>query len=62
MDELLDERVAEVLDGLPLLRREANLVEEAANLVGSNAFDAVVRVSNMSSSVQFQSMPFPLPR
>ena len=41
MNELLDERVAEVLDGLRLLRRKAELVEQAANLMGSNAFDAV---------------------
>ena len=42
MNELLDERVAEVLDCLRLLRRKPELVEEAANLMGSNAFDAVV--------------------
>jgi hypothetical protein len=41
MDELLDERVAEVLDGLPLLRRKAKPVEQAANLMGSNVLDAV---------------------
>ena len=40
--QLLDEQAAEVLDGLPLLRRKARqLVEEAANLISSNAFDAV---------------------
>jgi hypothetical protein len=50
MNELIDERVAEVLDSLPLLRRRAKLVEEAANLMGSNAFDAVVWIFRMSSS------------
>jgi hypothetical protein len=34
--------VAEVLDGLRLLRRRAELAQEAANLMGSNGFDAVV--------------------
>jgi hypothetical protein len=41
MNELLDERAAKVLDSLLLLRRKAKLVEEAANLTSSNAFDAV---------------------
>ena len=40
-NELLDERAAKVLDSLLLLRRKAKLVEEAANLTSSNAFDAV---------------------
>jgi hypothetical protein len=48
MNQLLDERVAEVLDGLSLLRRKAELAQEAANLMGSNAFDAVGWVSSMA--------------
>jgi hypothetical protein len=40
-NELLDERAAKVLDSLLLLGRKAKLVEEAANLTSSNAFDAV---------------------
>jgi hypothetical protein len=40
-NELLDERAAEVLDGLLLLWRRAKLVKEAANLLNSNAFDIV---------------------
>ena len=40
-NELLHQRAAEVLDSLPLLGRKAKLVEEAANLTSSNAFDAV---------------------
>ena len=40
-NELLDKRAAEVLDSLPLLGRKAKLVEEAANLTSSNAFDTV---------------------
>jgi hypothetical protein len=50
MNELIDERVAEVLDGLGLLRSKAKLVEQAANLMSSNAFDAVVWIFSMSSS------------
>jgi hypothetical protein len=50
MDELLEERAAEVLDGLSLLRREAKLTEEATNLMVSNAFDTVGGVFSMSSS------------
>jgi hypothetical protein len=41
MNELLNERAAEVLDSLLLLGRKAKLVEEAANLTSSNALDAV---------------------
>ena len=41
MNELLNERVAKVLESLRLLWRKAKLVEEAANLASSNAFDAV---------------------
>jgi hypothetical protein len=41
MNELLNERAAEVLDSLLLLGRRAKLVEEAANRTSSNAFDAV---------------------
>ena len=48
MNQLLDEQVAEVLNGLPLLRRKAKLAQEAANLMGSNAFDAVGWVSSMA--------------
>jgi hypothetical protein len=48
MNQLLDERVAEVLDGLLLLRRKAKLVEQAANLMGSHGFDAVVWLSSVS--------------
>jgi hypothetical protein len=55
MNELLDEGVAEVLDCLRLLRRKPELVEEAANLMGSNAFDAVVWLSSMSSSAQIST-------
>ena len=40
-NELLNEREAKVLDSLRLLGRKAKLVEEAANLTSSNAFDAV---------------------
>ncbi len=53
MNELLDERVAEVLDCLRLLRRKAKLAQEAANLMSSNGFDAVVWISSMSSSAHF---------
>jgi hypothetical protein len=53
MNELIDERVAEVLDGLGLLRSKAKLVEQAANLMSSNAFDAVVWILSMSSSAHF---------
>lgn len=41
MNEFLDERAAEILDNILLLGRKAKLVEEAANLASSNAFDAV---------------------
>jgi hypothetical protein len=41
MNELLNERAANVLDSLLLLRRKAKLAQEAANLTSSNAFDAV---------------------
>jgi hypothetical protein len=41
LNELLDERAAEVLDSLLLLGRRAKLAQEAANLTSSNAFDAV---------------------
>jgi hypothetical protein len=40
-NELLNEREAKVLDSLRLLGRKAKLVEEAANLTSSNAFNAV---------------------
>jgi hypothetical protein len=50
MNHLLDERVAEVLDGLRFLWRKPELVEQAANLMSSNAFDAVVWIFSMSSS------------
>jgi hypothetical protein len=53
INQLLDERVAEVLDGLRLLRRKPELVEQAANLMGSNGFDAVVWIFSMSSSAHF---------
>jgi uncharacterized protein YybS (DUF2232 family) len=62
MNELIDERVAEVLDGLGLLRSKAKLVEQAANLMSSNAFDAVVWILSMSSSAISQCMPFPITR
>jgi hypothetical protein len=55
MNELIDERVAEVLDCLRLLWRKPELAEEAANLMGSNAFDAVVWLSSMSSSAQIST-------
>jgi hypothetical protein len=42
MYKLVDKRVAEALDDLRLLRRKAKLIEEAANLMDSNALDAVV--------------------
>jgi hypothetical protein len=48
MNELLDERVAEVLDGLRLLWRKADLAEEAANLMSTNGFDAVVWIFSIS--------------
>jgi hypothetical protein len=65
MNELLDERVAEVLDGLRLLRRKAELAEQAANLMSSNAFDAVVWIFSMLPIAHFSkhalSTP-PVPR
>ena len=59
MNELLDERVAEVLDGLTLLRRKAKLAYEAANLMGSNGFDALGWVSSMAPFAHPQLMPVP---
>ena len=59
IDELVDECAAEVLDGLRLLQRKAKLAEEAANLMVSNAFDAVGGVFSLWSSAHIsQSMPF----
>jgi hypothetical protein len=42
MYKLVDKRAAETLDDLRLLRRKAKLIEEATNLMDSNALDAVV--------------------
>jgi hypothetical protein len=62
MNELPDERVAEVLDGLRLLRRRAELVEQAANLMYSNGFDAVVWIFSMSPSAHFSTHALSTPR
>ena len=47
IDKIVDQCAAEVLDGLRLLQRRAKLVEDAANLIGSDAFGAVVWVFSM---------------
>src|SRR5215211_3312621 len=55
VEELLDERAAESFDGLRLLRRKTKLVADAANLLGSDAFDAWVCVSSISSSAHISN-------
>jgi hypothetical protein len=40
-NKLLNKRAAKVLDSFLLFGRKAKLIEEAANLTSSNAFDAV---------------------
>jgi hypothetical protein len=48
IDKLVDECAAEVLDGLHLAQRKAKLVEEAVNLIGSDALGAAVWVFSIS--------------
>jgi hypothetical protein len=65
MNELLDERAAEGLDGLRVLRRKAKLAEEAANLMGSNAFDGLMWVSSVSARAHISTHALttsPVPR
>ena len=62
MNRLLDERVAEVLDGLRSLGRKPELVGQAPNLMSSDAFNAVLWVLSMSPLAPSRLMPFPLPR
>jgi hypothetical protein len=60
-DELLDERAAEVLDGLRLLRRKAKLAEEAAKLMGSMPSTLWCGPSVCRRVLISQSMSLPIP-